>query len=285
VEVRPYRATLPRSAEAFAGLWVRRCRACSGCFADPPPEEEVLHRYYAADYRAEGSWHRLEREPGGWDGSVARARAQYEFVLRQAALVRRPATIQSWLDIGAGYGFLLDEVRKGKIINTAAIELDEHSRARLARSGHGLYDALKQVQGTWDVVSFSHLLEHLPAPRRFLSEIKPLLSNTGYVFCEVPNETYLDEATNDAPHLQFFTTDCIAHLFASDGFEVLDVETCGRKWKRGRAEALGHLTRRLGMRLVTAPPRWLDRAVHPHFHYSQSGRQWIRLLARYSTRS
>lgn len=277
--VRPYRATLPGSAAVFAGLLVRRCQVCAGCFADPLPDQDVLQQYYAADYRGVGSWHRREEDPGAWDGSHVRARAQYEFVLRQASLGHGVPLVESWLDVGAGYGFLLDEARKRGVSKTAAIEPDEHGRARLTRSGHDVVGALEQVASPWDVISFSHLLEHLPTPLRFLRQVRSLLSDRGYVFCEVPNDTHVDEATNDAPHLVFFNPACLVSAFETVGFQVLAVQTCGRWWGRRWTDAFRDLMRRVGMRTVATPPRWLDRAVHPHFHYSQGGRQWIRLLA------
>jgi SAM-dependent methyltransferase len=244
----------------------------------------ILQEYYAKDYRGVGSWHRLEQEPGAWDGSLVRARAQHEFVLRQASLVHGMPAIESWLDVGAGYGCLLDEAKERGTGKTAAIEPDGHSSARLTRSGHDVFGALEQVPGSWDVISFSHLLEHLATPLNFLRQVRSLLSDKGYVFCEVPNEMHLDSATNDAPHLVFFTPACLASMFETGGFEVLAIQTCGRAWDSRWTDALRDLTRRVGMRLVASPPGWLDRAVHHHFHYSQDGRQWIRLLATPSLR-
>jgi len=281
--VRPYRARLPRTTGVFVGLWIRRCTTCSACFAHPVPGADALRAFYAAEYRAEGSPHRVEREPGRWDGPWIRARAQYEFVLRHAAFDQVGRVPERWLDIGAGYAFLLDEVRGRGVGTTAGIEPEPHGRRRLTRSGHGAYGTLEDVKGRWDVVSLSHVLEHLPAPMRFLNEIAATLSDEGHVLCEVPNEAHLGDATNDAPHLVFFETRTLTHLFEACSYEVLAVQTCGRKREGGVWGAtLRMLTRRVGMRLFAAPPRWLDRALHHHFHYSQSGRQWIRLLARRS---
>jgi SAM-dependent methyltransferase len=199
--------------------------------------------------------------------------------MRQASRGDGVPPVRSWLDVGAGYGFLLDEAKKRGVPETAAVEPDWHGRGRLAKSGHHVFGGLEEVGGQWDVISFSHLLEHLPRPQAFLRQIRSLLSETGLVFCEVPNDTDVEGATNDAPHLVFFTPACLTSLFDTVRFEVLEVQTCGRLWRDRWTAELRALTRRVGMRLLASPPPWLDRLVHHHFRYSRDGRQWIRLLA------
>jgi len=279
VSVRPYRAGLPNSAKVFSGLSIQTCPTCSASFADPFPSKEALEAYYATDYRAADSWHRLPSEPGQWSGAYVRARSQFEFVSHQTKSLLKP--IKSWLDIGAGYGCLLDEARRQGIETTAAIETDQHSRGRLRRRGHQNYNSLSKVKHKWDVISFSHFLEHLSSPPDFLQQIKDRLSDNGCVFCEVPNELHLQEAQNDAPHLVFFTLHSLSWLFHKIGFQVLTVQTCGKIIKGRGWDTWTDISRRIAMRLFHTPPAWFDRAIHPHYRYSdKDDRAWIRLLAR-----
>jgi predicted TPR repeat methyltransferase len=204
-----------------------------------------------------------------------------QFVYHQLALIEdAQPRIDRWLDIGAGYGCLLDEVAKHGIKIRAGVEASEHCWARLKNHGHQLYKALSEVEGPIDIISFSHLLEHLGEPHKFLIRVKHMLANRGYVFCEVPNEICLQNAGNDAPHLIFFTTPSLVTVFQKAGFEVVAVRTCGRLG-RGLRDGLMSMMRRIGMRVFQHPPEWFDRVAHPHFHYSQkSDASWIRLLAR-----
>ena len=282
VFLRPYRATLAGSMKVFSDLSVWTCQTCSVGFAYPFPPKEALDGYYATGYRGEGSQRRLEREPGQWGAQYARARSQIEFVCQRAKAVRGgPRIIGSWLDIGTGYGFLLDTVKEWGVDKTGAVEPGRHSQAYLKMHGHRIYDDLYQVDGSWDVVSFSHLLEHLSTPRVFLHHVKYLLSDKGYVFCEVPNELRLQDAKNDVPHLIFFTVASLELLFEDVGFEVLTVETCGGKWGGRYPDTLIRVIRLLGGRMFPYPPKWLERVIRPHFWYSKKGdRKWIRLLAR-----
>jgi 2-polyprenyl-3-methyl-5-hydroxy-6-metoxy-1,4-benzoquinol methylase len=255
---------------------------CLFSFANPFPEKQALATYYADRYRAEGTRHRLNHEPGPWDGAYVRARSQLEFVFSRATSTSDPSFhIKSWLDVGAGYGCLLDVVKKEGIKRTGAIEPDKHSRARLERQGHEIYDDLSHAAGVWDVISFSHLLEHLSSPIEFLTRVREVLSNSGHIFCEVPNVANLESETNDAPHLLFFTIPSLVRLFETVGFKVLTVKSCGSPAQAERSSDIQQLFRRVALRLFEFPPAWLDRIIHPHFRYSTKGnRVWIRLLAR-----
>jgi len=278
--VRAYRAALPGSEPVFSGLSIWGCQTCAVKFAHPTPDKELLANYYATHYRGEESWHRLTGEPGPWDGGYVRARSQFEFVSRRVKGLVNNNLITSWLDIGAGYGCLLDEAKQQGIEKTGAIEPDEHSRARLTMQGHHSYEHLSTVKGAWDVISLSHLLEHLASPPKFLRQLKHILSENGYIFCEVPNELRLQDASNDAPHLAFFVLPSLSQLFKNSGFDVLAVQTCGKMVRRQGWDTLSSTSRRVATRLFHSPPTWLDVAIHPHFHYSHKGdRTWIRLLA------
>lgn len=279
VFARSYRAALPGNMEVFSGLSIRTCQECTGSFAYPFPRNEDLTSYYAKDYRAEGSPFRLLHECSQWEGRAVRARSQFQFVYPRRAFGGEAMRIRSWLDIGAGYGFLLDEVKKHGIRKTGAVEHDEHCAIRLKKSRHDVFETLSQVKGPWDVISFSHVLEHFPNPREFLCQVKNLLSDGGRVFCEVPNEPCLQKAKNDAPHLIFFKTPPLSRLFEDIGFKVISAQGC-EKLFGGRMTAFQQTIRRLSMKVFSRPPVWVDMALHPHFHYTrQSNRQWIRLLA------
>jgi 2-polyprenyl-3-methyl-5-hydroxy-6-metoxy-1,4-benzoquinol methylase len=238
----------------------------------------MLTNYYADNYRGKGARHRIDREPGPWDGASVRARSQLEFVLGRKGSSDLTKPVTSWLDIGAGYGCLLDFARCCGITRTGAVEPDSHSRKRLVDQGHVVYEQPCDTGGLWDVISFSHVLEHLASPNEFLKEIGDLLSTDGYVFCEVPNVLDLDLERNDAPHLLFFTISSLLALFGKARFEILKIESCGPI--AGRHNVIDEWSRRIAARVFTTPPAWIDRAVHPHFRYSSDGTGiWIRLLA------
>ena len=277
---RKYRPRLPATFELFSGVSIRTCQNCLVSFADPMPPPDNLTSYYSEIYRCDGAWHRINREPGPWDGPRVRARSQVEFLLAAAAKSCNPDQLKSWLDVGAGYGWLLDLAVKHGIQRTGAVEPDKYCRNRLIREKHEVYDHLSETGGRWDIISFSHVLEHLASPRPFLSQVYKQLSPNGYVFCEVPNVVDLDRETNDAPHLLFFTIPSITALFENSGFTILRIESCGPKSATNTPLELTRWLRRIAIHIFDSPPPLIDRMVHPHFSYSAAGtRAWIRLIA------
>jgi len=275
--VRPYRSGPTQSQGPFSGLSIRSCEQCRAAFASPLPQESELAAFYAERYRAERGRRAGDSRPNAWDGGSVRARAQVEFVLEPLR------SVGSWLDIGAGYGLLLDEARRRHVSRTGAIEPDLYCGRQIQESGHHLYVSLSEVRSSWDVVSCSHVLEHLRNPREFLRTVRGLVSEQGCVFCEVPNETHLSESTGDLPHLLFFTQASLIRLFEESGMTIVAVSSCGRRTpETGWRNIMREGARRASQKLFTQPPQWIDRRVHSHFHYHEdrSAGAWLRLLAR-----
>ena len=89
------------------------------------------------------------------------------------------------------------------------------------------------VTDKWDIISFSHVFEHISEPVKFLTHVKELLSNRGLVFCEVPNEIVLARAKEDTPHVLFFQIDSLRYFFEKMDFEIINILSCGRVVKQG----------------------------------------------------
>jgi len=109
-------------------------------------------------------------------------------------------------------------------------------------------DALERVTGTFDVIIFADVLEHLRDPVRTLRAAHALLAEGGYVLLSLPNIAHWEvrrellfgrfdyTATGilDDTHLRFFTYASAAKLILSTGFEIAysDVSFRGpRYWK------------------------------------------------------
>jgi hypothetical protein len=161
--VRAYRTRT--TDQTFARLAVYRCAVCGLAHAWPAAADDALSAYYQGVYRSTGQHHRLNDEPDEWSGPRLRALSQFEFI--RAALGRVP---ESWLDVGAGYGFLLDAARSSGVLETAATEADPHSTQRLLVRNHQVLPSLSATQKHYDVVSFSHVLEHFCDPVGFFRE-------------------------------------------------------------------------------------------------------------------
>ena len=100
----------------------------------------------------------------------------------------------------------------------------------------GFYpDALAEVPGSFDCVSFNHVLEHMVDPWQALRATKERLAPGGVIVGELPNVRhlpflvdlalrgrfdYVDSGLLDRTHLRFFTRSSAHDLFTSSGYEV-----------------------------------------------------------------
>jgi 2-polyprenyl-3-methyl-5-hydroxy-6-metoxy-1,4-benzoquinol methylase len=161
---------------------VVRCRGCGLLRTEDELDGEALAAYY--DYpggRDAGA--RLRPVLGRLSERLRRRRARLVTRLR-----REPGRI---LDVGCG--------RPAMLIRLAELgwevwgsELDEGTaataRARLpGRVLTGALDALELPEACFDVVTFFHVLEHLPDPRLALDRAAALLEPGGAVVVAVPN--------------------------------------------------------------------------------------------------
>ena len=108
--------------------------------------------------------------------------------------------------------------------------------ARLTGVAQGFYpEALERVPGTFDCVSFNHVLEHMVDPWDALRATRERLAPEGVVVGELPNVRhlpliadlalrgrfdYVDSGLLDRTHLRFFTRSSAHDLFASTGYVV-----------------------------------------------------------------
>jgi SAM-dependent methyltransferase len=237
------------------------------------PTEDVLDRYYrSVEYESlEGS--ELTSGVGVWDLGPARAAAQVRMVTRWTA--RRGA----WLDVGAGYGFLLDAAQRAGW-STAGIEPGPMRGEEIAQRGHTLYESLDLVGGLWDVISLSHCLEHVVDPVSFLRQLRPLLAPGGLILCEVPNDG--PGATSgrdvDEPHVVFFSQVGLSRCAAHAGLQQMLTTTAGPSRIRPRLSFSGAFNRLADNKLARPllPTSMLD-----SFHYAfleGVDRIWIRAL-------
>lgn len=152
--------------------------------------------------------------------------------LRHASIQRRASRQGSILDVGCGRGDLLEVFKKQgwKVLGTQL----SRTAARAAKETRGVdvvcgeLPALELEAESFDVVTFFHVLEHLPEPGKYLQAAHRTLRADGLLVVEVPDCSSLGfralkarSFTFDYPHhLLFFTPKSLRLLLARCGFEV-----------------------------------------------------------------
>lgn len=171
-----------RDAKARTRLVISLCSNCGLIQQTPMPSEEALRRFYTHDYRTEYKGIRTPKPKHIYRaGKIALERIA--FLLNAT---KKPA--KSILDIGAGGGEFV--YLCGKLGFGAAAGLEpnigycQHAKKEL------LVDLkcaeLNDGQGSYEIVTFFHILEHLGDPLKAFEKLSSLVEENGRLFVEVP---------------------------------------------------------------------------------------------------
>jgi hypothetical protein len=261
---RPYVAN---SDFPFGNLTVVTCRDCGTGRAFPMPTEDALERYYNSENYEDVEASPLPEGTGAWDLGPARASAQVQMVTNWTT------NRGTWLDVGAGYGFLLDAAQRAGW-STFGVEPGPVRREHIRTRGHTLFESLDQADTPSDVVSISHCLEHVTDPIGFLEALRAKLTPTGIILCEVPNDApgAPPGRSADEPHVVFFTEAGLSKCAESAKLRVLVSRTVGR-----RRQKRGPSVRDAVSRFRGVLPDSLAPSLHWAFQQG-SDRIWIRAM-------
>ncbi len=282
------------SEETFT---VVRCRACGLLYLNPRPDRTEIGRFYPPQYFADEqpkSRSELELRLKRWSNAVKRwvredfygypgsrlprwARMPRRLLLwpEQARRVFRGREILPWtgqgrlLDVGCGPG--------GNLASLQAQGWDVHgldaSEVAVGRARKRFGDrvrmgdpvATEYKDQSFDVVIFSHALEHMHDVRAVLKESRRILDDRGLLVITLPNAGSW-EAKLFGPwwfpwelprHLYHFDRRTLARMLEQAGFRVVRMRTgVGSLFFMASLERAW--TRRLGRPL---PARWLMERV------------------------
>jgi len=202
------------------------CAACRCLFIDPLPGDQELAGFYPAQYwwkASSGILKSLE--------AVYRKTALHDHV----AFISRAAqgSARHLLDVGCGSGTLLG-LLKQRGFQVRGFDSSAEAAA-IAKSENGvdvvvgsrLQDA-GFVDGSFDLVTLFHVMEHVTDPRRLLAEVRRLLRPEGRLVLQVPNiESWQFRLFGvrwyglDVPrHVINYSNQAIQRLLGESGFTV-----------------------------------------------------------------
>ena len=188
------------SEEVFVGdrygMGIRTviCPKCKFIYTNPQPTSAEMIKFYSNDYRryyfsAEDPY--LEGFAKSKIALTANRRAEEIFKKVSEYCTNNPIV----LDIGCGEGALLESFRRAyPEAQLYGCEPDiKYSQYAAERSksiviNGGLDDFIKKEKGRkFDIVTISHVLEHMLDPIAALRAIKNILATDGILYIEVPN--------------------------------------------------------------------------------------------------
>jgi 2-polyprenyl-3-methyl-5-hydroxy-6-metoxy-1,4-benzoquinol methylase len=96
-----------------------------------------------------------------------------------------------FLDVGCATGLLLDHVREkgwdARGVEICAPSVEYASKRFGLDIFNGTLGEADFTDGTFDVVHFSHVIEHVPDPKEMLLEVRRVLKDDGHVIVTTPN--------------------------------------------------------------------------------------------------
>jgi SAM-dependent methyltransferase len=137
------------------------------------------------------------------------------------------------LEIGCGIGYLLSKFKE-KNATVLGIEPGEQGQVGSEKFNipviQGFYPNV-QIDEQFDVIISYCVLEHVPDPHKFLSDLKPLLRDNGMVFIVVPNaEPHIkvgDMSMFFHEHWSYFTESSLKNSLYMAGATNVNVECSG----------------------------------------------------------
>ncbi len=200
----------------------RICKNCGFVYLSPRMTEEELDQFYKNEYR---TLYHGQEEPTPADLNTQQLRADHllSFVKMEKLDISRH------LDIGSSSGVLLKTFIEGYDCEGIGVEPGDSYRAYAEKQGLKNFSSLEKIKKgenkKFDLISMSHVLEHMPDPIAFLSELAELLTEEGKVLVEVPN--LYGHTSFEISHLSSFSPHTLAEIFKQAGYTDLKIKVHG----------------------------------------------------------
>ncbi len=230
---------------------VAKCRRCGHLQTNPRPTQETLPAFYPETYflssMRQARVRRTLRDLLFLKWTDKQTFTKIAFLAFGSWRFRRlvPKWLESekgmFLDVGCGVGWLC---ALAKELGWQAVGVDISLNAcKVAFKTWGISVLCANAlllpfkANTFNLVTLQHVLEHLPSPRRMLSEVYRVLKGNGWVAIEVPNAGSLGRQIYgprwdswDLPrHLHHFTPNTLEHLLKQVGFQKVRVVSARHK--------------------------------------------------------
>ena len=206
-----------------------RCRECGHTYQSPRPVFEDLKDRYQDAY---------------FDYEIENEQAFFRLMLQglgDIGFERIESSLnanRSFLDVGCATGMLLEHM-KDRGWDVRGVEICAPAAAYGVRERGVAIDvatleASGLTSGAFDVVHLSHLIEHVPDPRAFLSEAARVTKTGGYLVMVTPDiggfqSRLFGERWRSAiaDHLHLFSYRVLRRLVEESGFEVVTKRSWG----------------------------------------------------------
>ena len=228
--------TCPLCRQSAGRLWAEengfraeKCGKCGFVYVNPRPVEELISEAVQTGVHSNvrGGHNVVNRR-------LAKKVSQYRSLL--AGLfedVWRGTSEISWLDIGAGYGEVVEAVQSlapdgSRIVGIEPMKPKAEHAQSMGLDIRNCY--LSDVEERFEYVSLVNVFSHIPDFHHFLQQLKRVLAVNGELFLETGNigdlsSSHLVPTELDLPDHLVFAGEQNIHQFLDDaGFRVIEVK-------------------------------------------------------------
>jgi 2-polyprenyl-3-methyl-5-hydroxy-6-metoxy-1,4-benzoquinol methylase len=201
----------------------RLCKSCGLVYQSPRMNAAELDSFYQAEYR---QLYQGSQDPIQKDLAVQHKRAEAALAFVRSRVVG----VSRHLDIGSSAGLFLQKFQKAYGCQAYGVEPGTAYREYARKQGLAVAPSLDELpaqgEGAFDLISMMHVLEHIPEPVIYLSQLKDkYLDRAGWLLLEVPN-LYAHDSFETA-HLFSFSSHTLEQVVLKAGFEVAAVRKHG----------------------------------------------------------
>lgn len=167
----------------FPPYEVVRCQSCNFYYLSPRPTEASMLQLYKDDAYFEG-------QGDGYSSYLEQKlalKATFRRLMRN--MKKHKLTGGSLLEVGCGYGFLLDEAQNFfslRVGTEFSAQAAEHAELRADRVYHGGADLIPEEQ-KFDCIISTQVIEHVYHPQEFLNQLLKHLKSGGKMIVATPN--------------------------------------------------------------------------------------------------
>jgi len=194
------------------------CSHCGFVFQNPRMSGQQLSDFYNQSYR---ELYQGQANPTERDLHIQRERSGHLLKILKGNV----HLVSRHLDIGSSAGVLLKTVEAYYNCSSVGVEPGDAYRKFARDFDIDVYSSLQKIRddnlGPFDLISMVHVLEHIPDPVSYLSELRELyLDQDGYLLLEVPNLFFHDSF--EIAHMSAFSKHSLSQTLMKSGYSIVE---------------------------------------------------------------
>lgn len=220
---------------------VVRCKTCGLVYLNPRPDIGELSTIYPVNYYSYNQ--KVLRDQASPNSILHKLRYKgFQAKIQKSLSLcesrgESNATHWSVLDIGCGDGHTLDLYARRPHVKTYGVDFNLAALELARQNGHVVYEGSFENAdlplNLFDLVTATHVIEHVADPQQFLLKVHRVLRPDGVLWLETPNIGSVDAqwfrskhwgAYHFPRHWFFFSRETLTKLAHSAGFEPVFVD-------------------------------------------------------------